>query len=51
MKAKRMDLRKYSLVLILVIMIIVCSVMSDSFFTVTNLTNILKQVSIVTICA
>lgn len=49
--SKKIDLRKYSLVLILIGMIAVCSVLSNSFFTVKNFTNILKQVSIVTICA
>lgn len=51
MNTKKVDLRKYSLALILVIMVAVCSIMSSSFLSVTNLTNILKQVSIVTICA
>ncbi len=50
MRAKP-DMRKYSLVLILVGMMIVCTILSNNFLTVTNLTNILKQVSIVTICA
>lgn len=45
------NLRKYSLVLILIGMIGICSALSSTFFTGTNLTNILKQVSIVTICA
>jgi inositol transport system permease protein len=45
------NLRKYSLVLILIGMIGICSALSSSFLTATNLTNILKQVSIVTICA
>lgn len=45
------DMRKYSLILILIVMMIVCSFLSESFLTTKNLTNILKQVSIVTICA
>lgn len=45
------NLRKYSLVLILIGMIGICTILSDNFLTPTNLTNILKQVSIVTICA
>jgi inositol transport system permease protein len=45
------NLRKYSLVLILLGMIGICSILSSSFLTATNFTNILKQVSIVTICA
>lgn len=45
------NLSKYSLILILIGMVLVCSVLSDSFLTSANLTNILKQVSIVTICA
>ena len=32
-------------------MLVVCSVLSENFFTAKNMTNILKQVSIVTICA
>lgn len=52
MKTKtKPDLRKYSLILILIVMMVVCSILSESFFTAKNLTNILKQVSIVTICA
>lgn len=45
------NLRRYSLFLILIGMIAVCSVLSETFLTGANLTNILKQVSIVTICA
>ncbi len=45
------NLRKYSLVLILIGIVIICSILSDNFLTPTNFTNILKQVSIVTICA
>lgn len=48
---KKIDVRKYSLVLILIAMVIVCSFLADSFMSVKNVTNILKQVSIVTICA
>ncbi len=52
MKTKvKPDLRKYSLGLILLVMIIICSFLSDSFLSVANISNILKQVSIVTICA
>lgn len=52
MKTKsKLDIRKYSLILILVCMVVVCSFLSSSFFTVKNFTNILKQVSIVTICS
>lgn len=50
-KGGKLDLRKYSLVLILVGMMIVCSFLSVSFLSAKNLSNILKQVSIVTICA
>lgn len=49
-KAKR-SLRRYSLFLILIGMMAVCSTLSETFLTGTNLVNILKQVSIVTICA
>lgn len=52
MKTKsKLNIQKYSLILILIGMMLVCSVLSANFFTVKNLTNILKQVSIVTICA
>ena len=52
MKGKmKIDLRKYSLVLILVGMVGICSILSSNFFTAVNFTNILRQVSIVTICA
>lgn len=45
------DLRKYSLVWILLGMAIVSTFLSETFLTTANLTNIMKQVSIVTICA
>lgn len=51
MKSKKIDMRKYSLIVILAAMVVVCSLLSGNFLTTTNLTNILKQVSIVTICA
>lgn len=51
MKKVKINIRKYSLFLILIGMIIVCSFLSKTFLTGKNLTNILKQVSIVTICA
>ena len=52
MKTKsKMNVQKYSLILILIGMMVVCSILSSNFLTVKNLTNILKQVSIVTICA
>ncbi|MBQ8304708.1 MAG: ABC transporter permease [Blautia sp.] len=50
-KTKKFDIQKYSLIIILVVMVAVCSILSKSFFTPTNLLNILKQVSVVTICA
>lgn len=50
-KSKKFDFQKYSLIIILVVMIAACSILSKSFLTTTNLTNILKQVSVVTICA
>ncbi|PWJ50513.1 ABC transporter permease [Faecalicatena contorta] len=50
-KKVKPNVRRYSLILILIAMVGICSVLSDSFLTTTNLTNILKQVSIVTICA
>lgn len=52
MKSKsKINIQKYSLILILIAMMVVCSFLSSNFFTAKNLTNILKQVSIVTICA
>ena len=49
MKAKKFDVKKYSLVIILVVMMVICTVLSSNFLTAKNLTNILKQVSVVTI--
>lgn len=45
----RLKLQKFSTIMILLIMVFICSVLSSNFLTATNLTNILKQVSIVTI--
>ncbi|MCP1100960.1 inositol transport system permease protein [Aequitasia blattaphilus] len=45
------NLSKYSLILILIGMIAICSLLSENFLTRANITNIFKQVSIVTICA
>ncbi|MBW7461031.1 ABC transporter permease, partial [Paenibacillus sepulcri] len=39
-------LRKYGLIGILLLTVIVLSIVSDSFLTVTNLMNVLRQVSI-----
>ncbi|MCD8015730.1 MAG: ABC transporter permease [Lachnospiraceae bacterium] len=47
----KIDLRRYSLVLVLAAMIVICTILSPTFLTATNITNILKQVSVVTICA
>lgn len=49
MSKTRTTLQKFSTLIILVMMMLVCSLLSPNFFTSTNLTNILKQVSIVTI--
>lgn len=49
MNNAKVKLQRFSTVIILLIMVLICSVLSSNFFTVTNLTNILKQVSIVTI--
>ena len=53
MKTKsKIDLRQYSLVVILAAMMLVCWLIKGSkFMNPENLTNILKQVSIVTICS
>ena len=51
MKSMKVDMKKYSLILILIGMMIVCSLLNSSFMSGTNLMNILKQVSIVTICS
>lgn len=48
---KKINWRRYSLVVILVAMLVVCSFLSPTFMTGKNISNILKQVSIVTICA
>ncbi|GHU08552.1 sugar ABC transporter permease [Betaproteobacteria bacterium] len=40
---------KYSIYLVLVIMLIVCSMLSDAFFSAKNLSNISRQISITTI--
>ncbi len=48
---KSFNFRKYSLLLILVIMVVACSFISDHFFSLNNFSNIFRQVSIVTICA
>lgn len=39
-------LKKYGLVIVLVLMVIVLSLISETFFTVTNLINVLRQISI-----
>lgn len=39
-------LRKYGLILILLVAVVVLSIVSDSFLTFTNLMNVLRQVSI-----
>ena len=53
MKTKsKIDLRQYSLVVILAAMMLVCwFIKGGKFMNPENLTNILKQVSIVTICS
>lgn len=53
MKTKsKIDLRQYSLVVILAVMMLVCwFIKGGKFMNPENLTNILKQVSIVTICS
>ena len=51
MKSRKIDIKQYSLLLILAIMLVICTFLSSSFLTATNLTNILKQVSVVTILA
>jgi inositol transport system permease protein len=40
---------KYSIYLVLVMMLIVCSLLSDAFFSAKNLSNISRQISITTI--
>jgi len=49
MHSVKLRLQKFSTIIILLTMVLICSVLSSNFFTATNLTNILKQVSIVTI--
>ncbi|MGI5172717.1 ABC transporter permease [Treponema sp. OMZ 840] len=43
--------RKYSIFVILIIMLVVSSVLNENFFTVSNLTNIMRQISVTTILA
>ena len=43
--------RKYSIFAILVIMLIISSFLNENFFTVANLTNIMRQISVTTILA
>lgn len=43
--------RKYGIVLIMIILIIVSSIINPNFLKLQNLTNILKQISVVTIIA
>lgn len=51
----KIDLRtialRYSTLLVLVVVIAVCGTLSDRFFTVSNLLNILQQISMLTIVA
>jgi inositol transport system permease protein len=49
MKSKKFNIKNYSLVIILIVMMLICTVLSSNFLTVKNITNILKQVSVVTI--
>ena len=51
MPLSKNNISKYSLIIILIAMMSVASMLSETFASATNLTNILKQVSIVTICA
>ncbi len=48
---KSINWRNYSLIIILFAMMVGCSLLSPNFLSSRNISNILKQVSIVTICA
>ena len=43
--------KRYGIILLLVVLIVICSCLSDSFLTTTNLFNILKQISVVLMIA
>ncbi|MDQ7097117.1 ABC transporter permease [Desulfosporosinus sp. PR] len=43
--------KKYSIYLILIVLFIVCSVVNSNFFSVSNLTNISRQLAVTTILA
>ena len=47
----KFNLSKYTSILILIGMLIICSFAEKTFLSVANLTNILRQISIVTIMA
>ena len=51
MEKRNINWRSYSLILILIAMMAGCSFLSPAFLSSRNISNILKQVSIVTICA
>ncbi len=44
-------LKRYGIILLLVVLVIICSFLSDSFLTLTNLFNILKQISVILMIA
>lgn len=48
---RNINWRNYSLIIILLAMTAICSFLSPNFLSSRNISNILKQVSIVTICA
>ena len=48
---RRVNFGKYSGILILIVMIVVCSLIEESFLTAGNFINILRQISVVTIMA
>ncbi len=51
LKLKKINLSKYAIVIALFALIVIFSILSDSFLTGRNLMNILRQVAVVGICA
>lgn len=50
-RLKNVDTGRYSIFIILLALVIVASLLSPNFFTGTNITNVLRQVAVITILA
>lgn len=44
-------LKRYGIILLLILLVVICSILSSNFLTPTNIFNILKQISVVLIIA